>query len=143
MLLKAQTEEKTIGGVKYFVQPLMTSTSLKVMCRVLRMAAPAFGDVASLREAASAVGKALSGLLSDLDEDVLEFVCAELAKVTTFEPEPGKRLPLAPAFELHFQGRLVELVEWIRFAGEVTYGPLARSLASKALAPKAEEKAAG
>ena len=42
-------------------------------------------------------------------------------------------------FEVHFTGRLVECLEWIRFAGEVTYGPLARRLATQAATPKVAE----
>lgn len=138
-MLKAQRDEKVIGDVKYIVRPLPTSVALKVMCRVLRMSAPAFGDVASLREAASAVGKALSGLLSELDEDVVEYVCNEFAKVTVYSTEHGREVQLAPVFEVHFTGKLVECLEWIRFAGEVTYGPLARRLATQAATPKVAE----
>lgn len=140
-MLKAQRDEKVIGDVTYIVRPLPAGVALKVMARVLRMAAPAFGDVASLRDAASAVGKALAGLLCELDEDVVTFVCAEFAKVTVYSTEPGKEAQLAPVFDLHFTGRLVECLEWIRFAGEVTYGPLAKTLATQAATPKPAPKA--
>ena len=137
-MLTAQTESRTIGGVVYKVQPLPAGMSVQMLARVLKMAAPAFGDVASLREAAGAMGRMLSGIVADLDESTLEFVYTELAKVTTYSPSAGKELPLSGTFDLHFQGRIVDLFEWLRFAAEVTYGPLLARL-QEAAAPKAPE----
>lgn len=136
-MLTVREQSRVIGAATYHVVPLPASKSLKVMARVLKMAAPSFGDVASLREAASAVGTLLSGVAADLDEDAIAFVCAELAAVTQVEREAGKRTPLAPIFDEHFRGDIVGLFEWLKFAAEVTYGPLGEWLRAQAPKPAA------
>lgn len=130
----ATLHSRTIGDVTYHVVPLAAGAALRVMTRVLKMAAPSFGDVASLREAASAVGTLLSGVAESLDDGAVEYICAELAKVTQVEAAPGKRQELAGMFDEHFRGRIVELFEWLRFAAEVTYGPLVEKLRAQATA---------
>lgn len=135
-MLGPQVQEKAIGGYTYKVTPLSSGVSLKVMARVLKMAAPAFADVASLRDAASAVGRLLGGLASDLDESTLEYVTGELAKVTRVDLGNNQVQQLAQVFETHFQGRIVDLLDWLRFAAEVTYGPLLARLQAQ-LAPEA------
>lgn len=136
-MLAAQSQTKEIGGVVYEVLPLPSGMSLKVLARVLRMAAPGFESVASLREAAGSLGAMLAGGLSGLDEDVLAFVCNELAKVTRVHMVADKVLQLSQVFETHFQGRIVALFEWLRFAAEVTYGPLGERLKAQLDAPAA------
>lgn len=130
----AELHSKTIGGVTYHVVALPTGAALHVMRRVLKMAAPGFGDVASLREAASAVGTLLSGVADSLDDDAIDHVCAEFAKVTQVEASPGKRQELAGMFDEHFRGKLVEFFDWLRFAAEVTFGPLVERLRAQATA---------
>ena len=123
----AQTRQ--IGPHEYEVIALPAGVSLRVMARVLKMAAPAFAEVSSLRDAASAVGVMLSAGLAELNEDVLLFVCAELAKVTTIVSDGGTRkTPLAPCFDEHFRGRVGDLFAWLKFAAEVTFGPLGEAL---------------
>lgn len=129
---------KDIDGVTYRVRPLMTRASLQVMARVLKMVAPAFGSVASLKQAAGAGMAMIGNALADLDEATLDFVCQEFAKVTHVEGEKnGKptRVQLSTCFDLHFAGRLPALFEWVKFAAEVTYGPLFESLKAKTDAP--------
>lgn len=136
-MLAAQAQQREIDGVTYEVLPLASGMSLKVLARVLRMAAPGFESVASLREAAGSLGAMLAGGLSGLDEDVLAFVCSELAKVTRAHVGEGKVLQLSTVFETHFQGRIVALFAWLRFAAEVTYGPLGELLKAQLDAPPA------
>lgn len=129
---------REIDGVTYRVRPLMAGASLKVMARTLRMIAPAFGSVGAMKQAAGAGMAVLGNALSDLDEATLDFVCAEFAKVTHVEGEKnGKptRVSLSTCFDLHFAGRLMALFEWLKFAAEVTYGPLFESLKAKTDAP--------
>lgn len=137
--LDLREDSRVIGGLVYRVQPLPTRKSLSVMTRVLRMAAPGFGDVASLAEAAHAVGELLAGLAAHLDEGVILFVCEAFADVSRVELGAATA-PLAPLFDEHFRGRPVELFEWLRFAAEVSFGPLAdaaKAATQKPDAPRA------
>ena len=139
---------KTIDGVTYHVLPLPTGASIRVTARVLKMAAPAFGDVTALVSAARRVTSALdalaSGLLADLDEDVLMFLCDQFARETNFEVS-GKTLPLraenADHFDEHFRGRFMPMLEWLAFAAGVTFPFVAAALGA-AKAKQAEAVAA-
>lgn len=130
MLAQAQT--KQIGPCAYEVLPLPAGVSLRALTRVLKMAAPAFADVSSLRDAAGAFGEMLSTGLSQLDEDVILYLTAEFSKVTQVLYADGRKVALASAgsssFDEHFRGRLPDLFAWLRFAAEVTYGPLGEAL---------------
>ncbi len=115
---------KVIEGTTYHCRPLSARRSLSVMTRVLRMAAPGFGDVASLRQAARAVGTLVAGLAENLDEDTLLGVADAFAEESSAELAPGKRLPLKDQWDEHFRGDLVGLFGWLRFCVEVNFGPL-------------------
>jgi len=122
-------QSRVIGGCAYRVQPLPTRKSLQVMTRVLKMAAPGFGDVTSLAEAANAVGKLLAGLAANLDEDTILFVCEAFADVSRVDLgggslSLGKNSAGGYGFDEHFRGKPVEMFEWVKFAGEVSFGPL-------------------
>jgi len=137
-----ESQSREIGGVKYIVTPLTTRAALRVMCRVLKIAAPAFGDVAALRDAAAAAGGAigtlLSGLVSDLDDAALVEVCEAFAEVCEADLGGAKTLPMRNRqWEEHFRGRLFDLFEWVVFCGEVTFGPLLARLQAKAPEPAA------
>lgn len=124
-----EARKKEIDGVTYVVKPLTTKASLRVLARVLKMAAPAFGDVASLRAAAraatSSLGALFAGLAGDLDEAILLDVCDAFSAVTDADLGGKRLLALGNGqWDEHFRGRLFELFEWIAFAAEVTYGPL-------------------
>jgi len=131
-MLAVQAQEKVIGGVRYSVQPLAAGVALRIMARAMRLAAPAFADLRSIQDAAKITGAMLAGLLTDLDDATLEMVTGELAKVTQVHGENGKAAPLAVIYDEHFRGRIVEQIEWLRFAGEVTYGPLGARLTAMA-----------
>ena len=124
-----------IGGLTYTVQPLSTRRSLMVMTRVLKMAAPGFGDVTQLAQAASAVGVLLEGFAEGLDEAVVLFVCDVFAEVSKVEIVPGKHLALkddkSSQWDDHFRGKPLELFAWLRFAAEVSFGPLAGALKAR------------
>lgn len=131
---------KVIEGNTYHCRPMSARRSLTVMTRVLKMAAPGFGDVASLRQAAAAVGTLLAGLAENLDEDTLMAVCDAFAEESSVELTAGKRLDLAGSWDEHFRGDLVALFGWLRFCAEVNFGPLVAA-AKAALPPPAEESA--
>lgn len=136
----AAAQVKAIGSAEYKVLPLPAMTSLRVLTRVLKMTAPAFADVSSLRDAASAMGAFLSAGIMELDEAVIVYLCEEFAKVTTVV-QGSRALPLADIFDEHFRGRVNDLFAWLRFAAEVTYGPLGEALkGAMGAVPEAAEK---
>lgn len=120
-LAAAKTVE--VGGITYEVLPLPAMTALRVTTRVLKMVAPAFASVSSLRGAASAVGTLLANGAESLDEEVNVFLCVEFAKVTKVAYTDGRKLPLEPIFDEHFRGRFWDSLAWVKAAAEVTYGP--------------------
>lgn len=137
-------QSREIGGLVYRVQPLTVRKSLQVMTRVLRMAGPGFGDVAALEDAADKMGAligAASVLSGELDEAVLLFLCESFAEVSKVDLAPAKVLPLGTQFDDHFRGNLPDLFEWLKFAVEVTYGPLVPWLRGIAAKAKAEAEA--
>jgi len=140
MLAAAQT--KAIGPFEYEVLPLPAGVSIRLMTRVLKMGAPAFAEVSSLRDAASAVGTMLAAGLAELDEEIVMFACGELAKVTQIVVDGGARkIALSGVFDEHFRGRVPDLFAWMRFAAEVTYGPLGEALkGAMGAVPEAAEK---
>ncbi len=125
----AAAQVKAIGPVEYKVLPLPAMTSIRVLTRVLKMTAPAFADVSSLRDAASAIGAFLSVGIMEMDESVIVYLCEEFAKVTTVV-QGDRAQPLANVFDEHFRGRVHDLFAWLKFAAEVTYGPLGEALKS-------------
>lgn len=129
---------KVIEGNTYHCRPMSARRSLTVMTRVLKMAAPGFGDVASLRQAAAAVGTLLAGLAENLDEDTLMAVCDAFAEVVG-AVHGRQEASLAGSWDEHFRGDLVALFGWLRFCAEVNFGPLV--VAAKAALPAEEESA--
>lgn len=114
---------KTIGDVTYEVIPLNASDSIEVAARVLGVVGSGLKSVAALRDAAAAIGALLAGSVEALQAEDLKFLAATFAKVTK-AVDGDKKVPLATTFDEHFRGRFWDMLEWVRFAAEVTYGPL-------------------
>lgn len=117
----AQT--RAIGDVTYEVIPLNASDSIEVAARVLGVVGSGLKSVAALRDAAAAIGVLLASSLDALDAADLKFLAVTFAKVTK-AVDGDKKVPLANTYDEHFRGRFWDMLEWVRFAAEVTYGPL-------------------
>ena len=145
----AGPQSREIEGVTYHVLPLPAGASLVVAARVLKMAAPAFSDVASLVAAAEAVNSALgalaSGFMADLDPETVLYAAHAFAKVTSFEVG-GAKLPLVSdkggLFDEHFRGRFTALLKWLAFAASVSF-PFVAKAVDAASAPAVTLPAAG
>lgn len=116
-------QERTIGGVTYEVIPLNATDSIAVMARILGLAGTALRSVRALKDARAAVGAFLATSLDTIETDDFLFLAKTLAKVTKVVDGKTKR-PLDTIFDEHFRGRFWDLPEWVKFAAEVTYGPL-------------------
>lgn len=133
----AEPQSRTIDGVTYHVLPLGSLAAMRVAARVLKMAAPAFGDVASLVAASKAVGSSLEGLavgvVSDIDEETLVYAMQAFARVTSFE-EGARRLPMvsdnADHLDEHFRGRFVAMLKWLAFAASVSFPFVEKALSA-------------
>ena len=134
-MLLAQPETKDIDGVRYVVLPLPTRAATRVAARLLKMAGPAFGDVASLIAASKAVTSALealvAGIATDLDDDAIVFAMEHFARVTTYQ-DGSRVLPLisdkSDDLDEHFRGRTVQCLQWLAFAAGVSF-PFAKAIA--------------
>ena len=127
-------ESRVIDGLTYTVKPLAARKSLQVMTRVLKMVGPGFGDVVSLARAAGAVEEALATFAASLDENVLLFAVDAFAEVSAVELVPGRPVSLGNGqHDEHFRGKPVEMFAWLKFAAEVSFGPLL--VAAKAKMP--------
>ena len=121
----------TVGAWVYSVRPLPAGAGLALMARLARMAGP---GVAGLLEGGGggAIGRALAGLLERVSPDEIVEVARQLA-ATTEVSQPGGRAPasLAEVFDVHFAGDYLSLVDWLRFALEVNFGPFVAALAAR------------
>ncbi len=129
-------EKTTIGAYTYEVTPLPAGQALKTLARLLRLLAPGLGHVGSLRPAVMTLARITLGGLADalmrLSGDELDALCRELAEPTMVHG-PGGAAPfkLAAQFDVHFQGEMLALGEWLGFAVAVNYGPLLLALGEK------------
>jgi hypothetical protein len=79
-----------------------------------------------------AIGRALAGLLERVSPEEIVEVARQLA-ATTEVSQPGGRAPaqLSEVFDVHFAGDYLALVDWLRFALEVNFGPFVAALAAR------------
>ena len=123
MSLTAATQSKTIDGAEYVVRHLPPLQALQILARVTGMAAAGFSSMKQLRDVASVFVMGVGNVLMRMDDESVAVLVNALKDVTTVR-ENGKAVPLASVFDLHFEGRLPALLAWLKFAAEVTYGPL-------------------
>jgi hypothetical protein len=146
-MLAAEVQSKTIDGVTYHVLPLAGMPSLMVAGKLMKMAAPAFADVPSLLAAARHLNSVLealaSGVVADLDVDVIAYAAREFGRVTQYEVGPIKKPLIADAssdFDEHFRGRFMTMLRWLAFAASVTF-PFPKATESATAAPAAAPEA--
>ncbi len=127
-MIASQWRTKEIDGVAYRVMPLGGLASLKVAAMMLKMASPSFSDVAQIMAASKAINSVLealaSGLLEDLDVDVIAKVAIEFGRVTQVEIGDARKPLISDAnndFDEHFRGRFMTMLKWLAFAASVTY----------------------
>lgn len=140
MLPLVGSESKEIDGVIYHVMPLPARASARVAARFMRMAAPAFGDIASIVAASKAINSALealaSGVVEAIDDDVLVYAMEVFSKVTEFQVG-DRRLPMvsdkSDSLDEHFRGRFTSMCKWLVFAASVTF-PFVKAAPSPSVA---------
>jgi hypothetical protein len=122
---------ETIDGRTYEVTPLPAGQALKTLARLLRLVAPALGKPGSLRAAGQTLQQVIlggiGGALERLDGEELDALCRELAQ-TTMVRGGGAPFRLDAQFDVHFQGDVLGVLRWLRFALEANFGPLFSAL---------------
>ena len=116
-------QTRTIAGVKYGVYMLPPRLARKMLVRIFQVIAPSAGEAFKRegQEILDAFGPVLATLADRLNDDDLEWMMGELAKVSTVEVEPGKAPQLDKIFDIHFRGRIGQMFKWFAFAVEVQY----------------------
>lgn len=126
-----EPQRTTIAAWVYSVRPLPAGPGLALLARLARMLGP---GVAGLLEGGggAAIGRALSQLLERVAPEEVVEIARQLA-ATTEVSQPGGRAPasLAEVFDVHFAGDYLALVDWLRFALEVNFGPFVAALAGR------------
>lgn len=132
-LLEVQTEERAIGGVIYRVTPLPAGKALVLSRRLAALIVPTLGDLAQFAARPSgspvtagdlvALVKVLDLIVDSMDDAAVVYLYETFAP-TTQAVVGEKKFALEKSFDVHFQGRLVECLEWLRFCLEVNFRPL-------------------
>ena len=148
MSLDSQAQERVIGGQKYRVTPLDAIRGRKVFARFMKLVSPALSEVANSAlgaklktkftkpaateekkddekeidpDAAKALIRALTNIVTGLTEDDVEYFCEVFAKSTTVSYEDGKTPRLSDVFALHFATKYDEMTAWLLFCFEVNF----------------------
>ena len=135
-----EAEVRDIDGFTYEVRPLATTKGLKLMTMLAQVLGTGVGVV---MEGPTGVARAVPSLLDKITDTMLTEVCVMLGERTTVHLGAKKPQLTGEVFEAHFAGRYHALVQWLRFALEVNFGPLVEWLrTAQPDAPKAPEKTA-
>lgn len=109
--------EKELDSEKYVITMLAPTSALKMLTRLIKLIGEPlsllYGD--SEQEVAKVLPKAVSALVSRLDENQVEGLVKDLLKCVVYHNQPLN-------FELHFQGRLGHLFKLLAAVLEVQYG---------------------
>jgi hypothetical protein len=143
-----EPETRNIGAATYEVTPLGAKALVRLTSKVAHVAGPGLerlvlmGD-ASLDEQGKPQGVALNQaslfagigtVLAKLPETTLTEIIEILAGSTRIIGGGDKAVSLLGTYDMHFQGNLKGMFEWLQFALEVNYGPLFSGLVDTLIA---------
>jgi len=120
-----ETRETTIDGCTYRVTQLGATTGAQVMFRLGRAFAAVMASVSQ--------GELDLAALSPSDFDWIVVTMKASTKFDLVDTVGGgtvRTVDLAPLFDEHFAGRYGQMLEWLKFALEVNFGPLADAVRS-------------
>ena len=132
-------EEIELGEHTYTVQQLPARPALKLFNKLARVATPALGKLMAggatkISELDTAsLGAALEALFERLTPEQQDQMTEELLQTALVDGAP-----LWPQFNVHFQGRIAEVFQLLRFALKVNFGDFFKGLlaAAGSLSPK-------
>lgn len=145
--MQSHSQKKVINEKTYEVFMLSATAGLDTFLDLARIAGPAVGIFLK--------GAGLKDLKSvgDLDLDKIDFekmaihlfkaeeketITTIVAKLVEKTFVDGK--PLAPIYDMHFQGKIGELFKWLAFAMEVNFGDFFGDFLTSMGEVKADEK---
>lgn len=142
------TQEKVIGGRTVAITQLPARRALKTLHRILKAIAPAAAQavgagatLGELKDIAGAkiggLGNAVETLFDRLSEQEFDDLVAVLLSSATLDGRP-----LMPQLDLAFQGRVLELLQVVKFAIEVNYADFFDALRGRLAAKAAERSSA-
>lgn len=121
-------QSTTIGAWRYTVKPLPAGQGLALMARLAKMLGPGVAALVS-GEGGGAIGRALAGLLERVSPEEVVEIARQLAATTeASQAGASKAANLAEVFDLHFAGDYLPLLDFLRFALEVNFGPFVGGL---------------
>ncbi len=123
-----EPQTTTIGAWRYSVKPLPAGQGLALMARLSKMLGPGVAALVA-NDGSGAIGRALSGLLERVNPEEVVEIARQLA-ATTEVSQAGAKAPasLAEVFDVHFAGDYGPMMEWLKFALEVNFGPFVAAL---------------
>lgn len=124
---KLRKQSRQIDGVTFDVGLLPVSAGRAVLVRLTHLfgggLAAAVRSSGEGKAEVGALGGAVSGLLERLNTEDLDWLCDQLATVTTVTHADGRRQPLTHdgVMDEVFAGRYMLLAQWLQFCVEVNY----------------------
>jgi len=114
-----KSESKQIGKHRYTVTQLDAVRGSKAALRLAKVVGPAL----SAYSGEDAESKAISALLSNLEEKDFDYLRETLSSATTVAGgKYGEREPaLDDVFAVHFAGNYGEMIGWLAFAVKVNF----------------------
>ena len=135
-----KVQKRVIGGVHYEITQLKTSAGFKMFRQVGTVVGPGFGGLASsggslleMDIASEGFIKAVGLLLENYDSPVVDEIVRKMAEVTRVDPNGGDQfVPLPGVYEVHFQGKMKALHQWLLFGLQVQFADFLESPAADA-----------
>jgi hypothetical protein len=116
-----ETKSKEIGKHTYSVTPLTAKKAYKLLTKILKIVGPGVGTIVDGRSADGLVGQLIGQITERLDETAVEQIVDMLIAQTTVRMD-GRDVPVEKIFDVHFVGKMSELMRVLAFALEVQYG---------------------
>lgn len=128
-----EKHSKQIGEFTYEVTTLGAKLADRMLLKLGKSVGPVF-------LAAAGAESLRADSFSALSEDDYDWVVEKLARAT--DVQMGDKAPsLWSIYDLHFAGKPVEKLEWLRFAVEVNFGPFFLAIMARVAAKKAADTA--
>lgn len=111
-----EAKETSIGEFRYLVRQLPGRQSARVLTRLVKVFGPMMEQIGKQEG-----WKALAALVTNLTVEDTDYFIDAFAPMTEVILPSGKSPVLNGIFDVHFQGRAKDMVEWLAFCLKVNY----------------------
>lgn len=126
-----EPQTTTIGAWRYSVKPLPAGQGLALMARLSKMLGPGVAALVA-NDGSGAIGRALAGLLERVSPEEVVEIARQLAATTEVSQAGGKApAKLDEVFDTFFAGDFLPLLDFLKFALEVNFGPFVEGLRAR------------